>query len=463
MKERTDDIRRLSRGVAALIHLLAVGLAAAQADLRYPFNVGETLQYDLRLRVGNLQAPAAGVREYAYQLRCWVLERRGDERTVLLERMRLNSNGQAETLDGGLVTLDSRGVWRVVPEFMAFENELASALEFFPSGAHALQVDASWLTEPDLHGCQWRCTRVGPDAAQNQAVRADFSLVDPAGVSDVLKQSVLGAFWYDPRRGGLTRLESLRIDPVASQRRELVALLRDRGSTNPAWIAKRQTELERLMRALRMQKQVVADLLRPGANADAMIGRVDRIWSEFDYEFPGEKDSPVRRLGSAARAGFAASAAQHKARAALANQWVGRAAAPWSLLNERGETINSDTLRGRPMVECLWSAENAESLRMLETMRRLQQQIPPEALHVICMNVDGDAQAAQRAIELAGAGLRHVLIGPPLGAAPPPELPLLRLIDRNGKIQALLAGWSPSVCEAIVEQLPETKEGAACR
>ena len=455
--------RRIACGALLVIHLLAGGSALAQADLRYPFNIGDSFVHDLRLRVGNLQSPTAGVREYAYQLRGWVLERQEDVRTLLLELVRLNSEGRAETVGGGLVTLDSRGVLRVVPEFLPSVGEYDIALSFFPSGPHALNVDASWLTDPDLYGRQRRCTRIGPDAARDGAVRVDFSLVDPTGVSDVLKQSEIGAFWYDEKRGGLTRMESLSIDPAAGQRRELVALLRDHSTTNGAWIAKRRLELDRLTRSLRMQARIMKDLLRPGADADGLIRRADRIWSEFDYEFPGEQESPVRRLGGAARAAFAGRAEQLKARAALADQWVGRAATPWSLLNERGESVTSESLRDRATVECLWSAAVPGSLRMLETLRRLQQQIPDEALHIICMNVDADAQQAQRAIELAGAGLTHVLIGPPLGTAGPPELPLLRLIGRRGKVQALLAGWSPSVCDAIVEYLPETKEAATCR
>lgn len=449
--------------VTAFLLLAGGRVAVAQSPLRYPLDEGEYLQYDLRVRLGDLRQPNAGVRETAEQVRCWVLEKQADSRTLLLEHVQLNAVGETQTLGGALFQMDSLGAVHIAADFEAEIPRLDWALQFFPPGPHALSFEVGWVSDPDVFGRSWRCAPAGPDPAHERAPRVDLTSVDATGVSDFLRESAVGAFWFDPERGGLTRLETLALRPTIQERRELVALLRERSTVKPAWLEKRRMELARYLKVLRLQAVARCELLTGKTDADRLLERLDRAWSEFDREFIADAESPIRRLGAAARTELAGASNHWKQLATLAAQWVGKPAGDWSLLNEKGATVESRTFRGAPTIEFLWDTHTPDGLRMFPALQKLQEHNNPQQLRLICLNVDADAPAARRAIERVGPGLPHVLLGPPLGGDPLPETPIARCLDAQGVVRGLIVGWTPHLCDRAVEFLGAAKEMPNCR
>ena len=83
-------------------------------------------------------------------------------------------------------------------------------------------------------------------------------------------------------------------------------------------------------------------------------------------------------------------------------------------------------------------------------MRDLQRQLADSRIPILCLNLDTDASLAQRAIACLPPGPAQLLAGPLRVVEPPPRLPILRVLDRQGIIRGLWIGWQPS-CAAVAE------------
>ena len=176
----------------------------------------------------------------------------------------------------------------------------------------------------------------------------------------------------------------------------------------------------------------------------------ERLWSELVLQIPGEQKSPLRRLARGQRALLAERAETYRERAELAGQWLGSSSAHWSLQTPEGETVRSEDLRDRFVVECFWRADSLWSLRSLATLRRLQEQLPADAFRIVCLNLDADVTAGRRAAEQCGGGLTHVLSGPPVGGKPPRELPVWRILDDRSTVVRVYFGWQPTLAGKIL-------------
>lgn len=430
---------------AACLPAILCSAAPAGADppLRYDFDVGDRLVYERRVRVLPLSGDSI-LERYSEQLQLWCLARDLREAYMLAELRRVTDQ-QTEPARGALFHLDHRGRRRLRHEVLVRVAELDPLFELLPSLPAALEPGPSWLTEPDHFGRRLRCKRAAPDV--DALIRIDFVLEDPTGVAEALQQSQRGICWFDPQAGIVVRLESEWTDRRAERRVLAVTRLHSRLKQEPLWCQRRMAEADKFLRTLRLEDRLLEQLTAEPARVEEILAHIDRFWSELTMELPGRPESPLRRLARGCRARFAEQIGHYRERAVLAREWVGATAAHWSLQTPDGETIRSETLRNRFVIECFWSADSLWSLRSLDTLRRVQQELAPEEFRVICLNIDTDVAAARRAARLCGRELPQVLAGPPVGGKPPRELPVFRILDRDSRVLGVFFGWQPALAE----------------
>jgi hypothetical protein len=430
-------------GLAAA--LCGAAATAASPPLRYDFDLGDRLVYERRVRVMPLDGELV-LQRYSQQLQIWCLATDLEEDYLLAELVHVDDQ-PVEPARGALFHVDHRGRRRFPEEILNRLAELDPLFELLPVFPPALEAGPTWLSEPDHFGRRWRCTR-GP-ARDDGLLRVDFVLEDPTGVAEARGVSQRGAYWFDPRTGTVTRVESEQTDLRAQQRTLAVTRLHDRRRHEPLWCQRRITEADKFLRTLRLEDHLLDQITTEPNRVEQMLARIDRLWLEFVTEMPSRPESPIRRLARAHRRLLAEDTARNRERATLAREWLGATAAHWSLQTPTGETIRSEAARDRHVLECFWSADSLCSLRSFEVLRRLRQAQPPERLRIVCLNLDADVAAARRATQLCGAQLTHVLAGPPFGGQPPGELPVFRLLDRNSRILGVYFGWQPTLAQKI--------------
>ncbi len=96
------------------------------------------------------------------------------------------------------------------------------------------------------------------------------------------------------------------------------------------------------------------------------------------------------------------------------------------------------------VIECFWSGESVWGLRVLEPMRRLLAELPPQRVRLICYNMDREVERAREVIQRCGGGLTQILGGPLLEVETLPELPVVRVLDGGGIVRDVWIGWQPS-------------------
>ncbi len=430
-------------GLPAILGLVAP--AGADPPLRYDFKVGDRLVYERRVRVLPLVGDSA-LQRYSEQLQLTCLARDLKEAYILAESVRLGDR-HSEPARGALFHLDHRGRRRLSDEVLAHVAGLDALFELLPALPAALEPGPSWLTEPDHFGRRQRCTRAAPDA--DGLVRIDFTLEDPTGVAEALGSAQRGVYWFDPQLGVISRVESEWTDRHAQRRIQVMTRLHSRLKQEPLWCRRRIMEADKFLSTLRLQDRLLDRITAEPDRLEKILAHVDRLWSEMTMELPSRPESPLRRLARTCRTSSAQAADRYRERAALAQQWVGATAAHWSLQTPDGETVRSEALRDRFVVECFWSADSLWSLRALETLRRMRKELPADKFRVVCLNIDTDVAAARRAARLCGKELTHVLAGPPVGGAPPRELPVFRMLDRDSRVLGVFFGWQPALAEKI--------------
>ncbi len=435
----------LPRAACLAAVLYAAGAAAADPPLRYDLDVGERLVYERRVRVLPLDGDSV-VQRYSQQLQLWCLASDLKEDYLLAELIHVAAQ-QTEPARGALFHIDHRGRRRFPDEILARVAGLDPLFELLPLLPAALESGPSWLTEPDHFGRCWRCTRAPP--ADDGPTRIDFVLEDPTGVTEARAVEQRGAYWFDAQAGLVTRIETEWIDRHAQQRTLAVTRLHNRLKEDELWCQRRIAEADKYLCTLRLEDRLLAQVTAGPTSVEQILAHADRLWLELVTELPDRPESPLRRLARAHRMLLAKESGRYRERAALPREWLGAAAAHWSLQTPDGRTIRSEGMRDRYVVECFWSADSLWSLRSFEILRHLQKALPAEDVRVVCLNIDADVAAGRRAAQLCGGELLHVLAGPPVGGQPPRELPVFRLLDRNSRVLAVYFGWQPGLAEKI--------------
>jgi hypothetical protein len=421
--------------------------------LRYAVQPGDYLVYERRALDSTPQTGQEQQR-IVDRIRLWCLAREGDGNLLLLLQTR-SRNGRVGPLRGAVFYLDQRGRRRVPDVVQTRLAELEPALELLPELRPAPRPAPAWTTTPDLYGQRWRCTRIGPDPRFANHVRVEFVVEDPTGVADFVGQSESGTFWFDREAGIVTRVESQRDQRHADVHTEAITVLRLRKQCDKSWCVRRADEVQRYLRALRHEDRYLQQIVNEPTRLEQTLRQLNRLWQEFMVDLKRDEQSPLRQLGAIALQQLAAQRERLEARAWLGQRWLGRSAADWSLQDPAGQTLNSEALRDRYVVECFWSAESLGSLRTFETLRRLQRELTDKPVHVVCLNLDRDVELARRAVRCCGQDLTTVLVGPPVVGEAPPELPVFRVVDRRGKIRGVFVGWRPSLANELAPLLGE--------
>ena len=163
------------------------------------------------------------------------------------------------------------------------------------------------------------------------------------------------------------------------------------------------------------------------------------------------QDSPFRTLARAKRQRWTAEADQVRQMANYAQRWLGRTAVPWTLPDARAQMVSSESVRRHACLELLWRTDEPRSLAELAQLQAARDELGDSEIPVICLNLDQDTSAARRSIAQLPAGPTHILAGPIAAVEQPVNLPILRVLDGDGKIVRVWIGWQPSCVEAFVE------------
>ena len=440
-------IRQLA-GAAALLIALAQTAAIAQSPPRYRYQPADRLVYDRHTRtVSGTSETASKTHE---QVQIWCLQRHDDDALLVVESSTV-VNGRAGKMHGTVLQIDVRGRRSYDPEFTdtwPAPDILCEMLPFLPS---AFETGSTWTGGPDEHGQLYHCRRIGPDAQRGGAVRFDFEIEDPAGVLTALDIQKRGRFWFDTDTGLVIRSETETIDNRHDAKKLVINVLYQRLSVvEPRWCQRRLNDLDRLKRVLHYEQRELGEMYKHPATIGQALQAIDRRWAEVMHEIPARAESPLHRLAQAYRRQTAARASDLREQARLIQSWTGSTAADWTFQTPAGESLSSESLRDRHVLEYFWRSDVPASLRGFTNLRELQTQLALANVRIVCLNIDTDVAAGQRTAELCGGkGLTQVLAGAPVGGEPPRQLPILRLIDREGRVLRVYFGFPADLADQI--------------
>lgn len=427
----------------------AAGVAVAQTPvqpMRYDLRVGQRWVYDRKLEETALRADAgSSVRRGREQLQLWILDEKDGEFRVLVDLIRLDGKTISESL-GGMMFLRATGERRWPAEMEARIESLSDALLILPVVSHPFERGANWTSSADEFGRQLRFEIEPPDAATRRQ-RVVFERVDTTGASEVLGETALGQFWFDLDQRRIMRMECEHVDATRGVRQRSVVEF-FRVIEHPVdWCRRRVRELDQSMRAVRSEQRARASVSM--GSADERTWRdLARVWDESLATLERDADSPLPRIGAAWRKLAIESTPALLQDNLVAKAWHAQPATHWSLQNAAGQTVRSEPLRDRPMLEVYWSVKSPPSMRALETARRAQRELGDLA-RVVCINVDNDLDAARAAARKCGMEENVVLGG---GALLPPAsrtLPVARLIGEQGRVVAIWFDWQPRLAELV--------------
>lgn len=448
----TSGIPRL---LAIAFALCAAAPATAQRTLEYRLRVGDRLVLACQTTQEALDGRAAP-QSHSQEVQFWVLAQQDNELLILVQSRPAGSIEPAD-LNGGVLYIGAAGQRRFPEPMITRYDALEPALALLPVLPFGAQLENEWRTPPDPYGRRWHCVQRG--GAQGGLIALDFTLEDDLGVTAALGQSCRGRFWFDPAAGLVTRFEATAEDRARGMRTQLVGTLQERIEQSPGWCMARAGEAQRYLRALALEDQLLHDVATHPDDLPRLRAELDRVWLAFASDVDQRALSPFAPLADAHRTRLRAAGPALAARSTLARRWIDRRARPWTLLNERGETVICEHARPGVTIELYWAGESVASLRALESIRRLQAALTHPEIRVLCFNLDAAPETARALIaQCGGPGqatgrqppqpLTHLLGGPLREVETFPELPVVRVLDRAGIVRDLWLGWHPDYAPA---------------
>lgn len=421
--------------------LAAVLPVRADNPLRYRFQPGRQLTYEYRQTVTSTGSDSL-LQQATDQVHILCLQRQAGEAYFLLNWQR-TVDSRPQPTAGALLYCDNAGRRRLPPETSAQLTRLDPALDLLPMLPLGAEADAVWATPPDHFGRQWRYTSRGPDTTRDGHLLIEFALEGPRALVDLLGHSRSGRLWFDPTGGCVSRFEAEEVDRRGQHRTQVVATLQQTAIQTSAWTARRVEEANRFLRASRHEERLLADVALLPEELPRTLAQLDKLWTGFRTDTESRSNSPFLALADGRRQQVHVDSNLLQTRAKVGLRWMNQPARPWSLQNPAGQTLMSETVRAGVVIECFWSFESVSGLRVLESCRGLQVDRGPNAVRVICYNMDNDVELARRLIAEAGEGLTHILAGPLQDAETLPEFPVVRVVDRQGLIRGVWIGWQP--------------------
>ena len=299
-------------------------------------------------------------------------------------------------------------------------------------------------------GLTRQCRRVGPDDRHDGHIRVDFAVEYPHEIAEVLGRSCKGSYWFDPAARIVTRVEYTQEDRSAGRRTENTIVLRLYNQRPSSWLGRRRDEAWRYLITVRHEDRLLAELTQKPEDVEQTLARLQRLWSGRLTEFSPGSGAPFELLARANRTHLSADADGLRADAAYARRWLNQPALPWSLQTPAGETLTSEQVRDRPIIECLWSMETPGFVATLAALHDLQEE-SGDTVRIVCLNMDSNIPSARRLLAELPSGLTHVLAGPLRAVEQPVRLPVVRVLDSQGTIRRLWVGWRASYDYALRE------------
>jgi len=421
-------------------------VAAGQHSLQYRLQAGDHASYQVLTTVTTADGSQT-LASSAEDVQVWCLGRQGDQLLILLDATP-SADGPLQLLYAAVFSIDESGRARLSDEILSRLAPLEGAIDLLPMLPLPVQGQMAWTTPTDPYGRQWRCTSRGADRRQSGHLRVDFQVDDLTGVAEVLGRSRRGRYWFDPILGCLSRLEVEEQDDRRHTRSRTVAGRRELLRHGPAWAARRGDEAQRFLQVLRHEDRLLAEITARPDQFRWLLDQLDRLWLAFQSDLEPQAGSPFMRVAQARRAELSADASRLKARAELARRWLNQPARPWTLQDALGRTVTSESIRRGVVIECFWSSDSVWALRVLWSLSRWQDQPGSPAVPLVCYNLDPDPAAARRAIEICRGRLTQILGGPLRTVEPLPELPVVRVLDRDGWVRGIWVGWDPAYAAA---------------
>ena len=455
---QTEFIRPRRRALAmaaaglALVHGAAI--VQAQPPLRYNFQPGDRLVYQRSAIVASLETGAVE-QQITDQIQIWCLERTDEDTLVLLDTRHF-VNAKGEPVRGALFRIDSRGNRDMEAGMLTRISEMDAGFDLLPVLRAAMAPGPSWTTPGDVYGRRWHCERQSPDAERGGHIRVTFTVEDTTGVSEAIGEERFGTFWFDPRAGCVTRVESELRHRTAGVTVQAKIKLVERRSNSGGWAAQRVGEARTFLRTLGNEDRLLRDVLARPAEIDATVRHLNRLWSGLAAKPGPRANSPVRDIAAAQHYRVGASENSLRLAAARCRRWLGKRSIDWSLQDPDGETVRSAELRDQVMIECYWSADSLWGLRSLEMMRRLTAELAGKPVRIVLLNMDRDVELARWAIKSCGNDLKHVLAESLSTREPELDFPTVRVIDRKGVVRQVVIGWRPDIhaeLKAMLERL----------
>jgi hypothetical protein len=433
--------------LALALALPTSGFAVSRAPPAYRFEPGDRLVYELRSQSSLLTTGEVAERCFN-QVEIWCLGSDGGEMLLLLDSIRLVDD-RPEPMRGIILRIDARGQPEMTPATQAQTPEMQAAFDVLPVQASALDDRGLWTTPTDLFGCRRNCCGRADDQ-QPGTTRVEYQVAFPPGDGEVLGHSQCGKYWFDAAKGYVTRFESAQITKLAGRRTESTGILRLRRRKPAGWAERRAAEAEQYLIALRRETGLLAQIQDHPETVEQALESLDRLWAGYSAQFAGQ-DSPFHTLVQANRQRCSAGADRLRRIATYARSWLGRTAVPWTLLDARGRNVSSEAVRSGPCVEFLWRTDVPHSFDMLAALQSDRAELAGPEVPVICLNLDQDSTVGRQSIAVLPAGLTHLLAGPIEAVEQPVDLPILRVLDRDGRIVRVWVGWQPSCAEALAE------------
>ncbi|MBL8877785.1 MAG: hypothetical protein JNG88_01595 [Phycisphaerales bacterium] len=431
------------------------GVAArAQAPARYVFETGDWLVYERREVSSHGPGGERNGPAITDQIQIWVLSRSGDSSLILLDRIRLVEK-DARPARGVVANVDARGLLSIAPEYQPHVTELSEAFELFPILRPATEASTNWTAEADIFGERYAYEERGADAANPDLLLLDCSHASAPGMR---ADSFSGAIWLDTRTGRLSRRETNITSHDGESRRTITLRLRHAVRNELRWTQQRLSESVRFALALQQQDAQLAEVTTGRVDWETVRPRLTRLWEGCVADIPREAKSPFRVLAGAAREWLDRDAAMHARRGAYAREALNKKPAPWTLLDPSGQPVRSDDLADRWRIEFIWRERDALSRSALHGLNALpvagasRWSDPP--FRVVSLNVDPMFLPSREFISASPAISHHLLAEPLARVDALPELPLIRLVDREGVVKAIWFGWHPWRGAEILRAIP---------
>lgn len=444
----------------------ATSAVRAQEPLRYRFETGDWLIYERRVEA--LAGGAAGntaAAPRADQIEVWCLDAKVDANLLLIDHVP-PAGQRGEWPRGVLLKLDQRGMPTLSDEMVRTSAEMEFLYDVLPITQSPFDGFGAWRTSDVPGRTPLRCTWVGADADVGGAIRVDFAADQKDAIVEVSGYHRDGAFWMDKQRGVLQRI--VYTEQFSDGRRNRVTIaLRHRVKNDEQWCVQRGDEATGFLRRAMHQDGLLDSVLAGESSVEDAITRNTRSWTAYIKDLHARVKSPFQSLAEGRIRRLQAAAGELTRLRQYVERVRGKPAGSWSLQDVGGVTQNSEMLRRGWTVECFWSAKNLAALRMLETMRRLRDEVARYAeraptaagreisITIIGLNVDADPDLAKRAITQCGGGMPQLLAESLTVMDPLPELPYARLIDPSGRVRAVYFGWRPTIGQSVIDILNE--------